>query len=100
MYPTIVIAYDATPEAADGLALDRLLAHLVDADLRVARVLRDTAATEATDRDTQPVIRATLHETQLAAAEGVEGQRVELWPVFGTPVAPGIQALAADRART
>jgi nucleotide-binding universal stress UspA family protein len=97
MYPTILIAYDATPEAADGLALGRLLANLVDAELHVARVLPDTPSTEATDRDTQWMFRATLHETQLAAAEGLERQRVELWPVFGTPVAPGIQALAADR---
>ena len=97
MYPTILIAYDATPEAADGLALGRLLATLFGAELHVARVLADTPSTEATDRDTQSMFRATLHETQLAAAEGLAERRVEVWPVFGTPIAPGIQALAADR---
>ena len=97
MRPRILIAYDATPEAADGLALGRLLANLVDGDLHVARVLPDTPSTEATDRDTQAMFHATLHETQQAAAKRLHERQVELWPVFGTPVGPGIQALAADR---
>ena len=97
MRPTIMIAYDATPEAADGLALGRLLANLVDGELHVARVLPDTPSTEATDRDTQAMFRATLHETQQAAAKRLHERQVELWPVFGTPVGPGIQALATDR---
>ena len=97
MRPTIMIAYDATPEAADGLALGRLLANLVDGELHVARVLPDTPSIEATDRDTQAMFRATLHETQQAAAKRLHERRIELWPVFGTPVGPGIQALATDR---
>ena len=97
MRPRILIAYDATPEAADGLALGRLLANLVDGELHVARVLPDTPSTEATDRDTQAMFHATLHETQQAAAKRLHERQVELWPVFGTPVGPGIQALAADR---
>ena len=97
MRPRILIAYDATPEAADGLALGRLLANLVDGELHVARVLPDTPSTEATDRDTQAMFRATLHETQQAAAKRLHERQVELWPVFGTPVGPGIQALATDR---
>lgn len=97
MRPTIMIAYDATPEAADGLALGRILANLVDGELHVARVLPDTPSTEATDRETQSMFHATLHETQLAAARRLNERRVELWPVFGTPVGPGIQVLAADR---
>jgi nucleotide-binding universal stress UspA family protein len=97
MRPRILIAYDATPEAADGLALGRLLANLVDGELHVARVLPDTPSTEATDRDTQAMFRATLHETQQATAKRLHERQVELWPVFGTPVGPGIQALATDR---
>ena len=97
MRPTIMIAYDATPEAADGLALGRLLANLVGGELHVARVLPDRPSTEATDRETQAMFRATLHETQLAAAKRLHDRRVEVWPVFGTPVGPGLQALAADR---
>ena len=97
MRPRILIAYDATPEAADGLALGRLLANLVDGELHVARVLPDTPSTEATDRDTQAMFRATLHETQQAAAKRLHERQIELWPVFGTPVGPGIQALATDR---
>jgi nucleotide-binding universal stress UspA family protein len=97
MRPRILIAYDATPEAADGLALGRLLASLVDGELHVARVLPDTPSTEATDRETQAMFRATLHETQQAAAKRLHERQIELWPVFGTPVGPGIQALATDR---
>lgn len=97
MHPRILIAYDATPEAADGLALGRLLADLVGGELHVARVLPDTPSTDATDRDTQARFRATLHETQQAAAKRLHERQVELWPVFGTPAGPGIQALAADR---
>jgi nucleotide-binding universal stress UspA family protein len=97
MRPTIMIAYDATPEAADGLALGRLLADLVDGELHVARVLSDTSSTEATDRSTQAMFRATLHETQVAAAARLHEPAVELWPVFGAPPGPAIQALADDR---
>lgn len=96
MHPRILIAYDATPAAADGLALGRVLANLVDGELHVARVLPDTPSGEATDRDTQSMFRATLHETQQAAARRLHERQVELWPVFGTPVGPGLQALAAD----
>jgi nucleotide-binding universal stress UspA family protein len=92
-----MIAYDATPEAADGLALGRLLANLFDGELHVARVLPDTPSTETTDRSTQAMFRATLHETQQAAAKRLHDRSVELWPVFGSPAGPGIQALAADR---
>lgn len=97
MHPRILIAYDATPEAADGLALGRVLGNLVDGELHVARVLPDTHSSEATDRDTQSMFRATLHETRQAAARRLHERRIELWPVFGTPVGPGLQALAADR---
>ena len=64
MRPKIVIAYDATPAAADGLVLGGLLANLVDGDLLVARVLPDTPSTEATERATQAWFHATLHETR------------------------------------
>ncbi len=97
MRPQIVIAYDATPAAADGLALGRLLADLRGADLIVARVLADAASTHATDRATQAWFRTTLHETREAAAEQLGDRPFELWPIFGLPVADGLKALAAQR---
>jgi nucleotide-binding universal stress UspA family protein len=97
MRPKILCAYDATPAAADGLALGRLLADLRGADLLVARVLPDTASTQATDRAVQAWFNTTLHDTRAAAAELVGDRPFELWPLFGMSVADGINALAAER---
>jgi nucleotide-binding universal stress UspA family protein len=97
MRPKIVIAYDATPAAADGLVLGRVLGDLRDADLLLARVLPDTDSTEATERAMQHWFHATLHETREAAEELLGDRPFELWPVFRMPVAEGINALAADQ---
>jgi nucleotide-binding universal stress UspA family protein len=95
LQPKIVIAYDATPAAADGLALGGLLADLTAAELIVARVLEDTS-TEATDRAVQATFRTTVRETREAAAAVLGDRPFELWPIFGSHVAEGILALAAD----
>ena len=97
MRPKIVIAYDATPAAADGLVLGGLLGDYRGADLLVARVLPDTSSTVATERAEQAWFRSTLHETREAAAELLGDRPFELWPVFRMPVATGINALAADQ---
>ena len=97
MRPKIVIAYDATPAAADGLALGALLGNLRGADLIVARVLPHTTSTEATERALQASFRATLQETREAAAEFLGDRPFELWPVFGESVAEGIDDLAGDQ---
>jgi nucleotide-binding universal stress UspA family protein len=97
MRPKIVIAYDASPAGADGLVLGRMLAELHDADLLVARVMPDTPSTETTDRGLQATFRTTMQATREAAAVLLGGRPFELWPVFGTHVAEGIGALAADR---
>jgi nucleotide-binding universal stress UspA family protein len=97
MRPKIVIAYDGTSEADDGLVLGRLLAELRDAELLVARVLPESDSTEATQRAMQHWFRATLGETREAAASLLGDRPFELWPVFGMPVAAGIDALAADQ---
>jgi len=97
MRPKIVIAYDATPAAADGLVLGALLAEARGADLLVVRVLPDTDSTEATERAAQAWFRTTLRETREAAAELLGDRPFELWPLFGMPVADGITALAADQ---
>lgn len=97
MRPKIVIAYDATDAAADGLVLGALLAETRGADLLVARVLPDADSTEATDRALQNWFRATLSETRETAAELLGDQPFELWPLFGMSVAEGINALAAQQ---
>jgi len=97
MRPKIVIAYDATSAAADGLVLGALLAEQRGADLLVARVMPDTSSTEATERAAQAWFHTILHETREAAAEVLGGRPFELWPVFGMPVATAINALAADQ---
>jgi nucleotide-binding universal stress UspA family protein len=96
MRPKIVIAYDATPEADDGLALARVLADIRGADLLVARVLPDTPP-EASDRAVQAASRALVQETREAAAEVLGSRSFEVWPVLGVPVAKGINALADER---
>jgi nucleotide-binding universal stress UspA family protein len=97
MRPKIVIAYDATPAAADGLALGALLADLRGADILLARVLPHTPSTDATERALQASFRATLQETREAAAELLGERPFELWPVFGESVADGIDDLAGDQ---
>ena len=97
MRPKLVIAYDATPAAADGLALGALLAELRGADIIVARVLSDSSSSEATERAAQAWFRTTVHETREAAAELLGDRPFELWPIFDMPVATGINALAEER---
>jgi len=97
MHPIIVVAYNATEEAADGLALGRLLAELQGAELRVAPVLANTPSSEVTDRNAQRRFREELAATHAEAAQLLGDDAFELWPVFGEPVPTGIQALAADR---
>ena len=97
MRPKIVIAYDATSAAADGLALGALLADLRGAELLVAHVLPHSRSGDATERALQASFRATLQETREAAAELLDGRAFELWPVFGESVAEGIDDLAGDQ---
>jgi nucleotide-binding universal stress UspA family protein len=95
MRPKIVIAYDGTSAAGDGLALGALLADLRDADLLLARVLPHEESSEATERAVQHWFNAALLETREAAAEQLGGRPFELWPLFGVAVAQGITTLAA-----
>jgi nucleotide-binding universal stress UspA family protein len=96
MRPRIVIAYDATPEADDGLVLGRILADLRGADLLVARVLTDVPP-EASDRAVQASTRARLEETRAAATDMLGDRPFELWPLYGLSVPDGIGALADQR---
>jgi nucleotide-binding universal stress UspA family protein len=97
MRPKIVIAYDATTAAADGLALGALLADLRGAEIVVARVLPHSRSDEATERALQASFRATIQETRETAAETLDERPFEVWPVFGESVAAGLDDLASDR---
>lgn len=95
MRPKIVIAYDATPAADDGLALGRILADLRGAELLVARVL-PYISSEASDRAVQATSRTLIQETREAAADLLGDRPFELWPVFGMSVPDGITHLAEE----
>lgn len=97
MNPVIVVAYNATEEAADGLALGRLLAELQSAELVVAPVFPHTHSGEATERETQRHSHDEVAATRAEAARLLGDYAFELWPIFGETVADGIQALAAER---
>ncbi len=98
MQPIIVVAYNDTPEAADGLALGRLLAQLHSAALVVAPVFTGTRSDETTDRPDQRAIRARISRAQAAIERTLPaGTRFELWPVFGPAVPEGVHGLAADQ---
>ena len=97
----IVVAYSGTPEAADGLALGRLLAEIRKRRLAVAYVLPDVRSDETTDRATQHVIRERLSRLRTTAEQNLPvGTRFELWSAFGVSVAEGLDALAAGEAST
>jgi hypothetical protein len=100
MRPKIVSAYDATPAAADGLALGAPLADLRGADILVARVLPHTRSGEATERALQASFHATIQETRETAAEFLGDRPFEVWPVFGESVAAGLDDLPATAARS
>jgi nucleotide-binding universal stress UspA family protein len=90
----IVAAYNATEEAADGLALGRLLADRLGDELIVARVLTGSRAV-VTDPGRQRQIRAAVTETRKSVLALVpEAGSVEIVPVIDTSVARGLHELA------
>jgi nucleotide-binding universal stress UspA family protein len=97
MNPVIVVAYNATEEAADGLTLGRLLAELQRGHLFVAPVFPHIHSSEVTERETQRHSHEEVAATHAEAARVLGDDAFELWPIFGETVADGIQALAAER---
>ena len=91
----LIAAYDATEEAADGLALAHLLAERLGSELVVARVLTSDANPVVTDRGRQQAIRDVVGETRRAivAALPAEGS-AEVMPVVDASVARGLHDLA------
>lgn len=74
---TVVAAYNATDEAADGLALARLLAGITDSDLLVTRVLEDMVSSPQLDREDQRTVSEHVRATRRAMMAAV--------PDAGTP---------------
>ena len=97
MRPKIIIAYDATPAAADGLDVGALLADLRGGDILVARVLPHSPSARRPSATRRRSFRATIQETRETAADSLDDRRVEVWPVFGPVGGRGLDDLAADR---
>jgi nucleotide-binding universal stress UspA family protein len=62
----IVVAYNATEEAADGLALARLLAERLSTDLLVVRVRTGVGRSPIVDAEHEREVRAEVAETRRA----------------------------------
>jgi len=62
----VVVAHNAKEEAADGLVLAELIIRLTDADLVIARVLRDMVERAVQDPSDQRRIRRHVSETRRA----------------------------------
>ena len=84
------------PAAADGLVLGGLLADLATR-ICWSRASCRTPIDRCDGACHAVWFHTTLHETREAAAEVLGDRPFELWPVFGMPVADGINALAADQ---
>ena len=90
----VIAGYDAPPEAADGLALARLLAGLTDRDLLVARVIPDVPDHPGATRAEQLRVRKLVQEASAAVLAAVPDGSVEVMPVLDMRVAPGLHDLA------
>lgn len=90
---TVISAFDATEEAADGLALAHLLACLTDGDVLVVRVLRDLVEQPVQDIDDQRLVRERMSETRAIMA-ALPGADDELMPVLDPSLARGLHQAA------
>jgi nucleotide-binding universal stress UspA family protein len=93
---TVVAAYDASEEAADGLALARLLAAATDSELLVTRVLENHVPAPVVDAATQREIRARVGETRRAMLAAVpdDGLSAAIRPVLDPRVTRGLHDVA------
>jgi hypothetical protein len=96
-----VAAYNATDEAADGLALGQLLAELAGGELVVAQVLGDvsqgaTPGFEVPDRERDRKVRAHVAETRRAVMAAVlSAGTADVVPVLDRRLARGLHEFAA-----
>ena len=94
---TVVAAYNATDEAADGLALARLLAGLTDSEVLIVRVLEGMVETAAPDRATQARVRATVANTRRSVLAAVPADQSEqIVPVLDPSLANGLHDAAVS----
>jgi nucleotide-binding universal stress UspA family protein len=91
----LVAAYNATDEAADGLALADLLARLTGADLLIARVVRDMIERPGHDRREQRDVRRRVIETRRALIAAIpEEADADIVPLLDTNLAKSLHAFA------
>ena len=91
----LVAAYNATEEAADGLALAELLARLTGADLLIARVLRDMIERPGHDRREQRDVRRRMIETRQAVLAAIPAEAdADVVPLLDANLAKSLHAFA------
>jgi nucleotide-binding universal stress UspA family protein len=97
-YP-VVAAYNATDEATDGLALADLLVRLTDAELVIARVLRDMVEHPAPAPLAQLEIRRRIMEARRAVVAAIPGEAdADIVPLLDPNLARSLHAFADAQA--
>jgi nucleotide-binding universal stress UspA family protein len=93
---TVVAAYDATEEAADGLALARLLGQLTDTEVLIVRVLQGMVDASEANRTTQAMVRDEVAGTRraLVAAVPDDSGSAPIVPVLDADLARGLHDAA------
>lgn len=94
---TVIAAYNATDEAADGLALARLLADLTGTELVIARVLREMIETPARATEGHAVrdgVMATRRSVLAALPDEVD---TPILPLLDARLARALHAAARAR---
>jgi nucleotide-binding universal stress UspA family protein len=92
----VVVGFNATQEAADGLALAEVLARLTGAEIVIARVLRDMIERAGHSLPEQREVRRRVAETREAvvAALPEEAADADIIPLLDTSLARGLHAFA------
>ena len=93
---TVVAAYNATDEAADGLALARLLGGLTDTEVLIVRVLPNMVESPVADRAAQAAIRGAVGGTRRALIAALPGETrsPQILPVLDPSIARGLHDAA------
>ena len=94
----VVVAYNATDEAADGLALADLLVHLTGADLLVARVLRNMVERPVQGLPEQREIRRQIMHTRQAVVAAIpDVADADIVPLLDPTLAKSLHELAESQ---
>jgi nucleotide-binding universal stress UspA family protein len=92
----IIAAYNGTKEAADGVALARLLGGIVGRQVVAVRVIEDMAAARSQDLEDQQYIRHLVAQTRSALEQTVTDGAIEVMPVVDPMLARGLHAAARN----